>query len=115
MAFIYSAQLFAGHVPSGVTDLPPIGDGLVCVVRDVDVYWGGGLPPWAAFHLRGGPEQTFVYLGPDPNEQGAGGSMPEQLWSWRGRQVINPGEVLSIDVGNGPVDVTISGYLLTAP
>lgn len=79
--------------------------GFVAVVRDADVFWGGGvaLPD---FRMRGQAGQTIWFY---EFVLGHGESI-----EWRGRQVMDPLGVLSVVTGD-PMDVTVSGYLLTVP
>lgn len=103
---IYSTQLIAVHdqpavLPASFT-VPP---DRLCIVRDVDVYFGSSLATRVVY-FEGSASQIIWQESVGPNLAG---------WrSWRGRQVFNPGDsfqVFATDV----FDVSVSGYLLTPP
>lgn len=103
MAAVYSTNLFSGHDVTSWTSSPvPAGD--VVIVRDIDVWFGGGVigGPWSVFGIVG---QTFAW--------GHFDGLLAALQSWRGRQVIPPGQTFGFTALPG-LDVTISGYVLTA-
>lgn len=101
---VYSERLAQVLGLSGL-ELVSIPAGFTAVLRDFDVYWGGGVIRRAVF-LRGAGGQTIFY-----NSFGDTGG---QYASWRGRQVIQAGETFSIFTEDA-MDVTLSGYLLTLP
>lgn len=100
---VYSHRFLAWE---SVAIPPPylVPEGYVAVVRDVDVWSGGG---------------SIINYGLDINGIARfwGGqftveSVPQ--WAgWRGRQILNAGEYLYF-TANGALDGCISGYLLTA-
>ncbi len=76
------------------------------VVRDIDVFYVNGLAG-ADFHaeLEGGATFAFFSFAPLSGDK---------LQSWRGRQVIEPGQTWTIST-TGALDVSVSGYKLTGP
>lgn len=77
------------------------------MVRDVDGY--GNMSPFqtARLYIRGVAGQTFAFLDWPTNS--------ESWQGWRGRQVIPEGFSMTVTVlGGGPLDITISGYVLAA-
>lgn len=81
----------------------------VLVIRDVDVYWGGGVSAGVSVRLIGAAGQTIWEVHVNPSTP----PYDSQTWQWRGRQVIKPGESFQL-VSNMPVDVTVSGYSLVS-
>jgi hypothetical protein len=81
--------------------VPP---GYVVVVRDLDVWSGGGsIINW-----------TFGVNGVCKIAGGAFTVISEQqVATWRGRQIVNAGEEIFFE-SDGATDGAISGYLLTA-
>jgi hypothetical protein len=81
------------------------------VIRDVDVYWGGGLTADVSFRLMGSAGQTIweVHVNADVPPYDS------RCWQWRGRQVIPPGSTWAISGAGGNFDVAVSGYLLAMP
>ena len=104
MTPVYSTQLI---VVQGLTSAATkvCADGYVMVLRDLDVFYNGLLE--ASVHMEGSVGQTIYY-----NGFAAGGN--PQYASWRGRQVLNAGESVTI-VCDQAQDVSLSGYLLTTP
>lgn len=82
----------------------------VVVIRDVDVYWGGGLSAGVSFRLMGSAGQTIWEVHVNPSTP----PYDSQTWQWRGRQVIPPGDTWAISGAGGAFDAAVSGYLLTA-
>lgn len=77
----------------------------VFVVRDIWAYWNSSSELFAKLHVSGDDGQTFFFalwttLDADP------------LAFWQGRAVIQNHITLSTD---NPVDITVSGYLLSLP
>jgi hypothetical protein len=105
MAAVYSARLIyeAGLSSSAAFTCP---DGMVMVVRDIDVFVGAelALPSIQATEASDG---TFWI---------AVGTIGEaSSFQWQGRQVFPAGSTLVMIAENGTWDVRVSGYLLTAP
>lgn len=103
---VYSTRFLASPAP----DFPPtytVPTGFVAVVRDVVVYCAPG---------EGGDHCTVLLVDPpciifDAGSLTAGQSVHQEL-----RQVLNPGEQLTVDSGlSEPSSVLVSGYLLTTP
>lgn len=101
---VYSTRFLAW----AATETPPaytVPDGYVAVVRDIDVYSGGGaMINWVCSvneiaHFAAG-QFTIEALA--------------QTAQWRGRQILNAGEFL-VFASDGALDGMISGYLLTVP
>jgi hypothetical protein len=78
---------------------------MVCVVRDADVWSGGGA--MVNFQLAVNAVAKF-WAGQFTIESLA------QVAQWRGRQVLNAGEYLVFS-SDGALDGLISGYLLVSP
>lgn len=104
MANVYSTRFLAWAAET----IPPgyiVPTGYVAVVRDVDVVSGGGAMinwVWGINDVAkiGGGQFTIEAL--------------NQFQAWRGRVVVEPGELIYFD-GDGPTDGTICGYLLALP
>lgn len=104
MANVYSTRLLAwaaSETPPGFT----VPTGYVCVVRDADIYSAGGA--LTNFVLSVNTIAHF-FAGAFTIEATA------QVAQWRGRQVVNPGEIL-VFASDGPTDGLVSGYLLALP
>jgi len=101
---VYSTRLLAWSASSSP---PPftVPSGQVCIVRDADVYSGGGAT--ITVHLGVNGVANF-WAGQFTVE-----SIPQVL-QWRGRQVLNEGEQL-VYAADGVTDGLVSGYLLLAP
>lgn len=104
MATVYSILVQASIGLNGTLTLT-VPAGYKWILRDFDVYWGGGAIAKTVY-LRGTAGQAIWF-----NGFAIGGG---QYASWRGRQVINPGKTCAI-VTNDAMDVTLSGYQLTLP
>ena len=104
MAPVYSSRFAGIQGLDGVAGftVPP---GVVWVLRDLDAYYNGFTV--ASIHLLGSTMQTIWY-------NGFGGGGNPQYASWRGRQVLNPGEGFQLTTDQA-IDVTVSGYVLTLP
>lgn len=101
---VYSTRLLAWAASEFV---PPfvVPSGYVCVVRDADIYSGGGaIINWVlsvnAVAKFAAGQFTIEALG--------------QTAQWRGRQVLNAGEQLLFE-SDGSTDGLVSGYLLLLP
>jgi hypothetical protein len=99
----YSTRLLAWQ--STATPTPfTVPTGYVCVVRDLDIWSGGGsIINWTlavdrVCKLAGG---AFTVI----SEQ--------QVATWRGRQVVPEGEIIEVLL-DGATDGAVSGYLLSA-
>lgn len=99
---VYSTR-FLGWAASSTPPAYEVPTGYVAVVRDVDVYSGGGA--MINWKLSINEVATFA-AGQFTIEALA------QVAQWRGRQVLNAGEVL-VFAADGATDGVISGYLLT--
>lgn len=101
---VYSTRFIAWSTST----IPPaykVPSGYIAIVRDIDVYSGGGqIINWVASvnlvaHFAAG-QFTIEALA--------------QTAQWRGRQVLEAGEDL-VFASDGPTDGLISGYLLSLP
>lgn len=107
MARVYSTLLAVHQGLGGPVEYSAPPDSVV-VIRDVDVYWGGGLAAGVSFRLMGTLLQTIW-------EVHVNSSTPpydSQVWQWRGRQVIPPGGTWAVSAAGGLFDCAVSGYLL---
>jgi len=104
VANVYSQRFLAW----AADESPPpfeVPTGYVAVVRDADIYSGGGaIINWVLSvntiaHFAAG-EFTIEAVA--------------QTAQWRGRQVLNPGEFL-VFASDGATDGMVSGYLLSLP
>ena len=105
MASVYSTRFIevSSLTPSAAYTVPA---GFVAVVRDLDAVSQGSVA--VAELVMVGAAGQAIYLAFAP--------ISTSMWfGWRGRQVLLAGETLHVDVANGPWDVSVSGYLLTAP
>lgn len=101
---VYSTRFL--EVRGLTTTLPyVVPAGVVAVVRDVDAFRTGILGATVIFH--GAVGQAIWGKDYPPGSTDA-------YSSWRGRQVFLPGETFDVQASN-PVDVTVSGYLLSLP
>lgn len=103
MAVPYSHRFLAW----AASETPPsfvVPTGYVAIVRDLDVWSGGGA--MINWQLAVNGIAKFA-AGQFTVESLA------QVATWRGRQVINAGEQLVFQ-SDGPTDGLVSGYLLTA-
>lgn len=99
---IYSTRLLAW----AASESPPaltIPGGFVAVVRDIDVYSAGG----AIINWVAGINTICKFAAGQFTIEALA-----QVAQWRGRQILNAGEVLYFE-SDGPTDGAISGYLLT--
>jgi len=97
----YSTQVLAWLAQANPTPFV-VPDTNVLVVRDIDVNWGGGaVVNWVA--------------GIDGVSTFAGGAFTaidaRQFQSWRGRQVVLPGQTFYV-TADAVIDGQVSGYLL---
>jgi hypothetical protein len=105
---VYSTSFLQAQGLVGTEILGPVPEDEVWIVRDIDVYATGVLvPPFTYVFAHGANGQAFFYF------QWLSGA---QTWgSWRGRQAFEAGTTFDVETFNGPVDVTVSGYVLGAP
>lgn len=105
MAKVYSDRFYVKQGLSG-TETLDVPAGVLWVVRDVWVFAGAEVIFTKQWHLIGDAGQTFDWAGFTVVN-------PEPLHFWQGRQVIL--ESLTVMADPGPLDVSISGYVLTLP
>ena len=101
---IYSSRLLAWSADESPAPFT-VPTGFVCVVRDADVWSGGG--ELINYQLAVNAVAKF-WAGQFTIESLA------QVGQWRGRQVVMPGEDLVFS-SDGATDGLVSGYLLTLP
>jgi hypothetical protein len=104
MASIYSVSLVQKQGLTGA-EVVPEDPANVYVVRQVSVYWNN-FSASAAFRLIGELSQTVLF-----NQFTITDGNP--WWDWEGRHVFE-GEFAVASSGD-PMDVTVSGYLLSRP
>jgi hypothetical protein len=104
MAHVYSTQFLAIQGLDGTVyyDCPL---DRVLVLRDLDAYANVTVAS-RELYLRGSAGQTIYH--------DAWGEESQHSSSWRGRQVISPGQQFSVFTSD-LIDVSVSGYLLTLP
>jgi hypothetical protein len=107
MARVYSTELLAvqGLDADATYTAPP---GSTVVIREVDVYWGGGVTANVSFRLIGSVGQTIW-------EVHVNASVPpydSRSWQWQGRAVLEAGETFTIRGTGDLFDATVSGYVL---
>lgn len=100
---VYSAELAALQNFSG-TFTYTVAPGFILVLRDLDASYDG--VAGTEMRLLGSQGQTI--------DRWHGTITEEGPHTWRGRQVIGAGQSFRITTTDG-TDVTVSGYLLTAP
>lgn len=108
MADVYSVRFFedVGLSPGSYLAYT-VPDGYVAILRDIDAYSSAGVSD-AEIYVEGHLGQTIFY--------GNVAATSKSNAQWRGRQVLQAGETITITVGaSTDWDVTISGYLLVAP
>jgi hypothetical protein len=104
LADVYSTRFMAWSSSESPTPFE-VPAGKVCVVRDADIYSGGGaIINWQLEILDG----AKFAAGQFTVESLA------QTAQWRGRQILFAGEFLVFG-SDGATDGAVSGYLLTAP
>lgn len=100
---VYSTRFLAVQGLVGVAAYTvPVGQ--LAVVRDVNVYNGGGLSVTTAIWHGSAGQAIALWASQTDASDGF----------FTGRQVFNPGESFDITT-NGAWDVTVSGYLLQLP
>lgn len=101
---VYSTRLLAWAADE--TPLPfQCPAGYTCVVRDADVWSGGG----AMIDYQLGIDTIAKFWAGQFTVESIA-----QVAQWRGRVVMNPGEFLVFS-SDGPLDGIVSGYLLLNP
>lgn len=105
---VYSTRFLQRQNLTGIA-LYTVPEGMVAIVRDADIFDGSseGGDSYVLQITRADETNTTTI---DQFES----SLTDKIHQWRGRQVLNEGDVLSATVAVG-MDVTVSGYLLTAP
>ena len=103
---VYSTNIFNGVAPAGTTvHVTPPPD-VTVVLRDVTAI------------TLGGNDSIYLYFGPPGDAQGSISLLTTSVIaapysSWQGRQVIEPGGVLTITSNLLDHQVSVSGYYLS--
>lgn len=104
MANVYSTR-FLGWASESTPPAYTVPAGYVVVVRDADIYSGGGsIIDWT-LSVNGVARFAAGQFTVESIAQTA---------EWRGRQILNPGELL-VFAADGATDGMVSGYLLPLP
>lgn len=108
MQTVYSVRLYHGlGVSPGTIVAYTVPAGYRAILRDIDCYSSAGVSN-SEIYIEGDLGQTIFHAEVAATTQDS----PQ----WRGRQVFEPGETISINVGGASAwDITMSGYLLTLP
>jgi len=101
---VYSNALISVQGLDGTFEYT-VEDGYVAILRDLDVYYGCGVAG-GDIDLIGSAEQTIWH-------ESSGAPSGWVYWAWRGRQVIGSGQTVKVSTTDA-MDVSLSGYLLTA-
>ena len=110
MVNVYSTQLARlGSVPLGGYTAFVVPDGYACVLRDLDFFWQSLTETGTAL---GG---FYVVTSSLPVLWGEIPALVNTPYPWRGRQILNPGELIEIFVSEIGWSFAASGYLLTLP
>lgn len=103
---VYSTQLFAGQIPSGVTTLWTVAPNTVVVVRDIEAY--GNVSASTSLligaNVSGSLDAPIRYFNP---------FAPGDWYQWTGRAVLEAGNLLQADAGAGSPWLLVSGYVLS--
>jgi hypothetical protein len=105
MAPVYSTRFLAVQGLAGTSSFE-VPAGFVAVIRDIDAYASTDLTA-GRLYVKGPGDNVLFF-----NHWGLG---DEDIAEWRGRQICFEGESFVADSPDIPIDVAISGYLLTAP
>lgn len=100
---VYSTQLLQLHGASSGSFTVPAS--VVCVVRDADCFYPGGVGQSA--QLEGPAGGIFAYF---PFVAAINGVLVQ----WRGRQVFVAGDTITF-AATASMDIMVSGYLLATP
>jgi hypothetical protein len=100
---IYSTRFMQAHAVTALSFTVPAGR--VAIVRDADCFYAGGVGQ--SGQLEGPAGGIFAYF---PYVATINGVAVE----WRGRQVFFEGETVTF-AATAPLDIMVSGYLLTLP
>lgn len=100
---VYSVLLVSEAGFTGTVSLA-IPEGFTCIVRDIDVVAGISVGGLVYAYANDGAKFAANNFGTV--------TVDYTLWSWRGRQIIDAGDLLHITT-DFECDVRASGYLLT--
>jgi hypothetical protein len=103
---VYSVQLWAAS-PLLTNSSVQVPDNAKIVLRDIDVWESSGAANAFMYVRNAAYGVLWLAFSPGPvNTRG---------YSWRGRQVYNPGQYIYMVVVSGSWDVQLSGYELAIP
>lgn len=120
MGNVYSTLAFRGTLPAGAGDLYTVPLGFVFVVVDIELttVYDDSLPHHPVVAVTGPAGNIIAIL---DTIHGGGAETPLGLSykhrQWQGRQVLNPGDVISYTNSSAPQApyLSITGYLLELP
>jgi hypothetical protein len=104
----YSTQFAAINAAEGTTLAYTVPASYIAVIREIDVY--GNVSGDVEFAVEAevpGPLTVAIYYD--------GALAPGSFVQWKGRAVLNAGDLLNVVTSAGTPWVLISGYLLSAP
>ena len=107
MSSTYTALLWSdGDVPAGITPGPTVPAGVLWVVRDVQLYWGGPLYELSVsgIVLQATSDHSVIA------GVGQGDACPQRLFSLELRQVLTAGDSLRAVSGDDGWSLRVSGY-----
>lgn len=102
---VYSTRFLLLDAPSIGTHSYTVPSGYLAVLRDVDAVIGDSI----------GTEEVAIGINGVFFANAPAGSAGAPTWSWRGRQIANPGDTIDVGVGAAIQAVAASGYLLVLP
>jgi hypothetical protein len=103
LALVYSHRFLDGN-PTNTTLSAVVPAGYTWVIRDISgAFWAQTAPTPQVNFSRSGGAIFYVVV--------SNGAV--EAFQWRGHQVLNAGETLSVQVVNGGCYFAISGYQLT--
>jgi hypothetical protein len=109
MAALYSTKFYeAFYVPAGSASSGPVPDGFVWVVRDIDLTTGGEIYAYL------GGISIFTDVGGPLYQVYAPGAYGASYYAWRGRQVLEAGDRITLATADSVWIARISGYTLSA-
>jgi hypothetical protein len=103
---VYSLRIFGGQLTATSSSVT-VPAGLLYIVRDIDVVLT--TPSGTSVFFLSDPAGGILwYVSVDP-------AVTARWQGWRGRQVYEDGEVLTMTAQSGTWDIHVSGYQLTLP
>lgn len=102
---VYSVQIMA-LAPALPVNTVVVPDGSVLVIRDIDLREESGTTAATSYLQNAAGGILAIWANSTENA--------ERGFSWRGRQVFNPGESIVFHVVSGTWSIQMSGYELTS-